>query len=131
MSGPRAAANRPHHPLREADLKQALEDAESFEIELEATPWPDVHRAWTLAQASLRYADAIYVAAAELHRAAYHRHPHRALPGTRDMPDHHHCPTRTTPHPPLTPIAACTSTSDTAARVVSRANSARLGEPPR
>lgn len=70
MSGLRAAANRPHHPLREADLKQALEDAESLEIGLEATPWRDVHRAWVLAQASLRYADAIYVAAAERHHTA-------------------------------------------------------------
>lgn len=68
MSGLRAAANRPEHPLREEDLPQALRDAESLEIEIEATLWPDVHRAWALAQASLRYADAIYVAAAERHR---------------------------------------------------------------
>jgi predicted nucleic acid-binding protein len=40
-------------------------DAESLEILIEATPWTDVHRAWTLAHGSLRYADAIYVAAAE------------------------------------------------------------------
>jgi hypothetical protein len=46
-------------------VKQALQAAESLEIELEATPWADVHRAWALARASLRYADAIYVAAAE------------------------------------------------------------------
>lgn len=70
MSGLRAAANRPGHPLREADLAQALQDAQSFEIQIEATPWGDVHRAWVLAQASLRYADAIYVAAAERHRTA-------------------------------------------------------------
>jgi predicted nucleic acid-binding protein len=70
MSGLRAAANRPHHPLREAELEEALRAAESLEIELEATPWADVHRAWALAQASLRYADAIYVAAAERHRTA-------------------------------------------------------------
>jgi Predicted nucleic acid-binding protein, contains PIN domain len=67
MSGLRAAANRPDHPLQEADLLRALHDAEALEIAMEATPWPDVHRAWRLAQASLRYADAIYVAAAERH----------------------------------------------------------------
>ena len=65
MSGLRAAANRPHHPLRAADLPEALRDAESLEILIEGTPWVDVHRAWTLARGSLRYADAVYVAAAE------------------------------------------------------------------
>ncbi|MGH3979280.1 MAG: type II toxin-antitoxin system VapC family toxin [Pseudonocardiaceae bacterium] len=67
MSGLRAAANRPNHPFQPTDLAQALRDAESFEIVIEATPWTDVHRAWTLADGSLRYADAIYVAAAERH----------------------------------------------------------------
>lgn len=70
MSGLTAAANRPEHPFQIADLGQALRDAESFEILIEATPWADVHRAWTLASGSLRYADAIYVAAAERHRTA-------------------------------------------------------------
>ncbi len=70
MSGLRAAANRPDHPLPEAELAEALSDAASYEIEIEGTPWADVHRAWTLAQASLRYADAIYVAAAERHQTA-------------------------------------------------------------
>lgn len=70
MSGLRAAANRPTHPLRAADIEQALADAEAFEITIEATPWVDVHRAWVLAQASLRYADAIYVACAERHGMA-------------------------------------------------------------
>ncbi len=67
MSGLRAAANRPNHPLRDTDVAQALRDAESFEIEIEGTSWRDVNRAWALAQGSLRYADAIYVAAAERH----------------------------------------------------------------
>jgi len=67
MSGLRAAANRPGHPLQPADIDQALLDAESLEITIEGTPWVDVHRAWRLAQASLRYSDAIYVAAAERH----------------------------------------------------------------
>jgi predicted nucleic acid-binding protein len=67
MSGLRAAANRPNHPLKETDLAAALADAEAFEISIEATPWQDVRRGWELAQASLRYADAIYVAAAERH----------------------------------------------------------------
>lgn len=60
ISGLRAAANRPNHPFQPTDLAQALLDAESFEIVIEATPWTDVHRAWTLADGSLRYADAIY-----------------------------------------------------------------------
>ena len=70
MSGLNAAANRPSHPFHAADLPQALHDVESFEILIEATPWGDVHRAWTLASGSLRYADAIYVAAAERHATA-------------------------------------------------------------
>jgi predicted nucleic acid-binding protein len=65
MSGLQAAASRPNHPLEIGDVEQALRDAESFEIVIEATPWGDVHRAWRLAQGSMRYADAIYVAAAE------------------------------------------------------------------
>lgn len=67
LSGLRAAANRPGHPLIEADVVAALVDAEAFEIDIEATPWSDVHRAWELARASLRFADAVYVAAAERH----------------------------------------------------------------
>lgn len=70
MSGLRAAANRPNHPLRPADVPQALLDAESLEIRIEATPWADVHRAWGLGLGLLRYADALYVAAAERHRTA-------------------------------------------------------------
>jgi predicted nucleic acid-binding protein len=70
ISGLRAAANRPAHPLHEDELIQALQDAEALEIDIEAIPWADVHRAWILAQASLRYADAIYVAAAERHHTA-------------------------------------------------------------
>ena len=70
LSGFRAAANRPGHPMAEADVAQALADAEAFEIAIEATPWNDIHRAWTLAQGSLRFTDAIYVAAAERQRTA-------------------------------------------------------------
>ena len=70
MSGLGAAANRPNHPLQRADLASALHAAEALEIVIEATPWLDVHRAWALAQGSLRYADAIYVAAAERHGTA-------------------------------------------------------------
>lgn len=70
MSGLGAAANRPDHPLRSADLAPALQTAEALGIIIEATPWSDVHRAWALAQGSLRYADAIYVAAAERHGTA-------------------------------------------------------------
>lgn len=70
MSGLRAAANRPGHPFQAEDIDQALLDAESFEITMQATPWADVYRAWALAQGSLRYPDAIYVAAAERHGVA-------------------------------------------------------------
>lgn len=70
MSGLGAAANRLSHPLHPADLEPALQAAEALEITIEATPWSDVRRAWDLAQGSLRYADAIYVAAAERHRTA-------------------------------------------------------------
>lgn len=70
MSGLNAAANRPNHPFQPVDLSQALQDAASFEILIEATPWADVLRAWTLASGSLRYADALYVAAAERHETA-------------------------------------------------------------
>lgn len=70
LSGLLAAANRPNHPLQRAEIEQALQDAAALEITIEATPWTDVHRAWVLAQASLRYPDAIYVAAAERHATA-------------------------------------------------------------
>lgn len=70
MSGLQAAARRPGHPLLESDIDQALRDAAALEIAIEATPWADVHRAWALARASLRYADAIYVAAAERNSTA-------------------------------------------------------------
>lgn len=70
MSGLRAAADRPEHPFQPADLPQALQEAESYEIAIEGIPWADVHRAWELAGQSLRYADAVYVAAAERHRTA-------------------------------------------------------------
>lgn len=67
MSGLQAAAHRPAHPLQPAEIEQALQDSESFAITIEATPWADVYRAWALAQTSLRYPDALYVAAAERH----------------------------------------------------------------
>lgn len=70
MSALGAAAGRPAHPLRPEELLPALQDAAVLEITIEATPWSDVHRAWTLAQGSLRYANAIYIAAAERHGAA-------------------------------------------------------------
>lgn len=70
MSGLGAAANRPAHPLSRTDIPRALEDAALFEITIEATPWSDVRRAWELAEGSLRYADAIYVASAERQHTA-------------------------------------------------------------
>lgn len=68
MSALRAAARRPEHPFKIGDLPEALRDAASYEIDIEGTPWADVHRAWALSERSLRYADAIYVAAAERHQ---------------------------------------------------------------
>jgi predicted nucleic acid-binding protein len=65
LSGLVAAANRPSHPLQPDQIEQTLLDAEALEITIDATPWVDVRRAWTLAQASLRYPDAVYIASAE------------------------------------------------------------------
>jgi hypothetical protein len=42
----------------QAYLWETVHAQAAFEIEIEGTPWTDVHRAWVLAQASLRYADA-------------------------------------------------------------------------
>ncbi len=70
LSGLNAAARRPGHPLTPDLVDQALEDAAALGIEMEATPWSDVRRAWELAQGSLRFADAVYVAAAERHGQA-------------------------------------------------------------
>jgi predicted nucleic acid-binding protein len=70
LSGLVAAANRPNHPLQRAQIEHALQDAAALEITIEATPWTDARRAWALAQASLRYPDAVYVAAAERHATA-------------------------------------------------------------
>ncbi len=70
LSGLMAAANRPNHPLQSDQVEQALLDAEALEITIEATPWGDVRRARALAQASLRYPDAIYIASAERHATA-------------------------------------------------------------
>jgi predicted nucleic acid-binding protein len=70
MSGLLAAANRPGHPLQATDVAQALQDAESIGVAVEGTPWADVHRAWVLSLGSMRYADALYVAAAERHSTA-------------------------------------------------------------
>lgn len=70
LSGLMAAAHRPTHPLQPDQVDQALLDAEAFEITIEGTPWVDIRRAWVLAQASLRYHDAVYVASAERHATA-------------------------------------------------------------
>jgi predicted nucleic acid-binding protein len=70
LSGLVAAANRSNHPLQPAQIEQALQDAAALEITIEGTPWTDVRRAWSLAQGSLRYPDAVYVAAAERHATA-------------------------------------------------------------
>ncbi|MGL5863451.1 MAG: type II toxin-antitoxin system VapC family toxin [Phycicoccus sp.] len=69
MSGLRVAANRPGHPFAADAIPEALQEVEAYGIHLEATPWSDAHRAWELSQSSLRYADGVYIAAAERHRA--------------------------------------------------------------
>jgi len=70
MSGLSAAASRPGHPLQPEEVEQALTEAASYAISIEATPWTDVHRGWILSRGSLRYADAVYVATAERHATA-------------------------------------------------------------
>lgn len=70
MSGLKAAANRPGHPFRPEEIEQALVDAERLEICIESVSWSDVRRSWELAHASLRYADAVYVATAERHETS-------------------------------------------------------------
>jgi hypothetical protein len=57
LSGLKASANRPGHLLRPDSITEALADAQALDIRIEATPWPDVHRAWELS-GSLRYSDA-------------------------------------------------------------------------
>lgn len=52
------------------DVPAALDDAEGLGIEIEATQWDDVRRAWELSQGSVRYADGVFVAAAERHQIA-------------------------------------------------------------
>ncbi len=64
LSGLQAVAGRPTHAFGVSDISAALTDAEAIGVHIEATPWSDVRRAWELA-GSLRYADALYVAAAE------------------------------------------------------------------
>ncbi|HEU0189664.1 MAG TPA: type II toxin-antitoxin system VapC family toxin [Mycobacterium sp.] len=70
LSGLVAAAHRPTHPLQPGQIDQALLDAAALEITIEGTPWDDVRRAWALAQTSLRYPDAVYIASAERHGMA-------------------------------------------------------------
>ena len=66
MSGLRAFARRPGRRFSLDDVPRALLHAGSLGIDVEPTPWIDVSRAWELS-GSLRFADALYVAAAERH----------------------------------------------------------------
>lgn len=70
LSGFNALATRPASSFHVDEIAPALADAADLGVTIEATPWEDVARAWDLAQQSLTYADAIYVAAAERHRTA-------------------------------------------------------------
>jgi predicted nucleic acid-binding protein len=67
MSGLVAAANRPLHPFQPSMIGEALRRAAALAVSIEATQWSDVARARELAQASMRYSDAVYVATAERH----------------------------------------------------------------
>lgn len=67
LSGLRAVANRPGNSFRMRDIPAALADAEALGVQVESTHWVDIRRAWGLAAGSLRYTDAVYVAAAERH----------------------------------------------------------------
>jgi predicted nucleic acid-binding protein len=67
MSGLRAFAKRPGRRFSLDDVPRALLHAGTLGIEVEATPWADVSRAWELS-GSLRFTDALYVAAAERHQ---------------------------------------------------------------
>lgn len=66
----RAAVPEKERTLEAVGIPQALEDAAALGIEITAIPWTDLHRAWDRAQQSLRYADALYVAAAERLKAS-------------------------------------------------------------
>lgn len=69
LSGLWAAARRPDHPLTPEQVPTAVSDAEALGIVIQATPWTDVQRGWELSRRSVRYADAIYLAAAERARS--------------------------------------------------------------
>jgi len=60
-----AIAGRPAVGFVEDDIPLALDTLSRLGIEIEATPWPDVRRAWELSRGSVRYSDALYLAAAE------------------------------------------------------------------
>lgn len=65
LSALHAAARRPGHPFQEEEIPSAVAEAERYGIVIEATSWVDVRRAHELCRGSLRFADAVYVAAAE------------------------------------------------------------------
>lgn len=64
MSGLNAVARRPGHDFSGREIEAAIAHAEGLGIEIEPIPWADVTRAWKLS-GSLRFSDALYVAAAE------------------------------------------------------------------
>lgn len=70
LSGLVAAAHRPAHPLQPHQVERVLADAAALGVRIDPTPWADVVRARVLSTMSLRYSDAVYVAAAERERTA-------------------------------------------------------------
>lgn len=58
-------AGRPEVDFVEDDIPIALEALSRLGMQIEATPWSGVARAWQLSRGSVRYSDAIYIAAAE------------------------------------------------------------------
>ncbi|MBP8881814.1 MAG: type II toxin-antitoxin system VapC family toxin [Dermatophilaceae bacterium] len=65
-----AIARRPSTGFSEDDIDAALVTLGALGIDIDPTTWADVTRAWTLSAGSVRYSDAIYLAAAERHREA-------------------------------------------------------------
>lgn len=68
LAGLRSRAHDPTSTFTTDDVPRALAEAAEYGIAIEATPWADVQRAHELSLGSLRYTDALYVAAAERHR---------------------------------------------------------------
>ncbi|MEI4273615.1 type II toxin-antitoxin system VapC family toxin [Klenkia sp. LSe6-5] len=70
LAGLRSCAHDQSNPFTADDVPRALAEVAQYGIRIEATPWADVQRAHELSLGSLRYTDALYVAAAERRRTS-------------------------------------------------------------